>query len=527
MIFLTIKFLAMNRSKLRQRRPKINVDYYGLNRSMQPRHGVRNFLTQKYWNEIIQREVCNKPAPLLLSSDVTINDFKYYDLLKIKSDFKALWEKVALFLTLLYDEELTKSYNLNDWPYLYWDHKKLRAVLGKDYLGVIEKLEYHNIISTMEKRSFLNPIRRSNYFMLNISFIQLDNPISQKKTLINPVYERTILNYFKKLNQSQSELEQYITSALAETRIEISNTKKISLVSQLLNDKKSNDLLKSANPFESNSKLAKLKRNLVDPNYYCDYERLLSITIDRLNKDLNQRNSVTNIVTGVRKSLYGDRISHMYSNVPKELRKKLRIQGEIVAEVDIVTSQPNFLLYIIDKWFYRSDFGAINNIFYPETFIKAYRSDHIELDGMDFYEKMTYYFKTNLGDLNISRDQMKSLFMRVVFGNLDYEAVSGFNREGLITCLFGVDFYKFLESVNKIEVHGIDKSESHKNLSALLQREESMFLEDVMNELKVKGVIFLPLYDSLIIKQSDLATVKMAFKATIIKNDLEEFIHLK
>jgi hypothetical protein len=514
-------------TKVRQRRPKSNVEFNGLNRNVEPKHGLRNILTQKYFNEITQREVCHRPASLLKYSDIELYDFKYYSIQKIKSDYGYLWEKVAFTLTLLYEEGLSKGFSINEWPFLYWDYRKLKAVLGEGYLGILDKLEYDNIISINEIRSIHNPERKSNYFKLNHHFLEIDNPVSQTKMLINPVYERTILAYFKRIQLELTEQESYISDTLSATSIDIDDTQKINIISQLVAEKKAKDAYVLENPFESGDKVAKLKRNLKDSNYYINYERLLGSTINRINVKLDKSNDISKSKHGVRKSKYGNRISHMCSNIPRELRSSLRIQGEKITEVDILTSQPSFLLSMIEDWFYKSDFGAKNNIAYPESFIKSYNSAQLDMDGVDFYEKMILNFNANVGEMNFSRDQIKLLFMKVVFGDLYFESIRGFNRVGLIIGLFGQEFYDFLQSVNRLEVEGIDKSESYKNLSALLQRKEAAFLDKVMNELMKKGIMFLPLYDSLMVRESDAWPVIMTYYKIIDENNLNEFIRLK
>jgi hypothetical protein len=514
-------------TKVRLRRPKSNVEYNGMIKGVEPKHGLRSIITQKYFNEITQREVCHRPAPILDYSDIILYDFKYYSIKNIKSDYGHLWEKVALALTLLYEEGLSKGFSINDWPYLYWDYTKLKVILGEGYLGILDKLEYDNFISSQEKRSTLNPERKWNYFKLNLQFFQTEDAIISTKMLINPVYERTILTYFKRIKLDQTRLENYISETLSATSIDIDNTKKINIISQLVVAKKAKDAYILENPFESGDKVAKVKRNLKDSNYYINYERLLIRTINRVNVSLEKSNDISKSKHGVRKSKYGDRISHMCSNIPRELRSSLRIQGEKITEVDIITSQPSFLLSMIEDWFYKSDFGTKNNIVYPESFIKSYNLAQLDMDGVDFYEKMILNFDANVGEINFSRDQIKLLFMKVVFGDLYFESIRGFNREGLIIGLFGHEFYNFLQSVNKLNVEGIDKSESYKNLSALLQRKEAAFLEEVMDELMLKDIMFLPLYDSLMVKESEYWQVIMTYYKIIDKNNLNEFIRIK
>lgn len=513
--------------KVRLRTPKSCVKFNDSKNGKDPEHGLRDIETQKYFNEITQREVCHRPAPILEHSDIILYDFNYYSIKRIKSDYGHLWEKVSLALTLLYEEGLSISFNINDWPYLYWDYKKLKAILGEGYLGILEKLEYDNFISVEKNRSILNPVRTWNCIKLNRQFIQMDEPYSSTKILINPSYERTILAYFRRVQENQTKLEYYIGDTLLSTRIEIDNSEMNNLLNHLVKEKKDKDSFMLENPFESGDKVANIKRNLKDPNYYINYERLLLTTIKRINHKFEKSNDISKCKLGVRKSKYGNRISHFCSNIPKELRKNLQINGEKITEVDIITSQPSFLLSMIDEWFNKSDFASKNNIAYPEHFIYSYNLTQLDSENVDFYSKMIINFNKNVGEINYSRDQMKLLFMKVVFGDLDFESIRGFNRIGLIIALFGSDFYDFLLSVNRLNVEGIDKSESYKNLSALLQRKESALLEEVMEELMVKEIKFLPLYDSLMIKESDVWQVIKTYYRIIDKNNLNEFIRIK
>ena len=46
---------------------------------------------------------------------------------------------------------------------------------------------------------------------------------------------------------------------------------------------------------------------------------------------------------------YGNRLSHIVSNMPKIYRKDLKIDGEEVVEIDINASQPSFLCLLFEK----------------------------------------------------------------------------------------------------------------------------------------------------------------------------------
>jgi hypothetical protein len=64
-------------------------------------------------------------------------------------------------------------------------------------------------------------------------------------------------------------------------------------------------------------------------------------------------------------------------------------------------------------------------------------------------------------------------------------------------------------------------------MSALLQREESVFLDKVINRLIADNIDFLPLYDSLIVKSKDEQKVREFFNEIILEDNLLKFIQLR
>ncbi len=511
-------------TKVKLRRPRKDVQYNGLIKNKVFKHGVKDYYTKKYWNENTQRWVCRMPSPLLLSSELLINDFSYFNISKIKLEFRSIWEKVAFFLTQLYDEELSKGYKINHWPSLYWDYKKCKAFLGDGYLSVIHKLENLNLVELERRRNAKEPIKNYLFLKLNENFIHQEHPILKTRMMINSVNEKIILKFFKRVKSEESALEKYINFTSSEVKIDLGINERNLLVDKIVNNKKECDSMYLNNPFASHLELSKLKTKLSDINYYAKYRNLVNSTIDRLEYKMGVKSKVINLDFGARRSSYGNRISHYYSNIPRGLRSKLIIDGEYLVEADIATSQPSFLLKLIDKWFFKSEFGAINDLVYPETFIEAYKGIFAKSQGLDFYQKMASVYNGKVEGTSVTRDQMKELFMMIVFGNIEFDKFRKFKREKLISDVFGKDFYQFLLSVKKLNLPRIDKS---KNLSALLQREEAKFLDEVMLDLKSKNIKFLPLYDSLIVKPSDLDTVKLSFQKTIIKNNLGGFLRLK
>jgi hypothetical protein len=100
------------------------------------------------------------------------------------------------------------------------------------------------------------------------------------------------------------------------------------------------------------------------------------------------------------------------------------------------------------------------------------------------------------------------------------------HKKEFISNLFGSKFYDFLVSLTKIEIEGVKKHESYKNIAAILQREESAFLDIVMSKLIDFDIKFIPIYDSLIIKESDQYKVRAIFKEVIKSQEVESFIRI-
>jgi hypothetical protein len=143
-------------------------------------------------------------------------------------------------------------------------------------------------------------------------------------------------------------------------------------------------------------------------------------------------------------------------------------------------------------------------------------------DRLDFYN----YMAIKLYGLGYAKNsnvrlQMKTLFYRIIFSN-PRDKIAGFDKKVLIIMLFGEGFYNFLLELSK---HKLDLSKDHyKNLSKLLQNQESDLLYKVMERLEVP---YLPLYDSLIVKKSDAKQVRAVFNEVFKELHLAHILKVK
>ena len=142
----------------------------------------------------------------------------------------------------------------------------------------------------------------------------------------------------------------------------------------------------------------------------------------------------------------------------------------------------------------------------------------------DLYKYMALKVKglKHIGDEK-SRKEMKGLFFRLIFGNPRYK-LKGESRKDLICKIFGLDMYEFLIAISSVDM-GYKKPTS--NLATLLQKEESQFMDKVMDRLILEKLNFIPLYDSLIVRRSDADNVRRLFRAVIRDNNYGNILKIK
>jgi len=500
------------------------VDWYDESMGM-PKHGQMHRVTKKYYNDLKQAWCSKRSKKVILDkSKLVLFDFKFYSISKIKDDYELDYEKVAMFITRLYLMHY-RGYKVDDWKFIYWSYDDLVTFLGVKWIDKLEKLNDDGIVVYKEVKLKRDPTKMLKYFMLNRRFTLVEGGVYQEVFLRDGTYEQRIIRFYKSLTRARTGIAKAIEKTMDKTELVI-KTDIDKLIESIWDDKQIEDDALLANEYTSKKELAKIRRrrkNLAKSkieykeilkryyNYLCRVQACASIDEKRA-------------LYGINADTFGFRISHMFSNAPRRYRKHLTIEGESVVEIDIKSSQPSFLHALFIKWVdieYADRFKAIP----PNLFIDKMRM----LAGnnrLDLYKYMAMKVKgiAKIGD-NTSREVMKKLFCSLVLGDPGFE-LKGQAKKKLVDELFGYGFYEFLTELAKIDF-GLEVDRKAKNLVALLQREESAFLNSVMLKLVEDGVCFLPLYDSLIVKSSDAEAVKSAFRTAILEQKLTGIIQLK
>lgn len=507
-----------NEGEVLEVKMKVNADLKIHNKWYKEKNG--------YWNEFKGIYVKHKCEDLLKESVFKIYDFKYYGIDSIKKDFNyKYWEKISMFITVLFKKHFN-GMKCTDWRKVHIEAKVIRMYLGRDYISILEKLEELKIIEISLESNKYNMKKPCKLITLNNAFICVKGTLYTEKNLISEKYQNSIIDYYTKVLNKRKGIEKQIEIVLDKCSFSLGKDQMI-LDIEIAEDKFNKETKRLSNVFESDIEKKKLLKKL-------------SHKVEFLNEHINQLNKYYNGLMGklnanelVRKFEYniqiqefGNRIGHVFSNMPKKYRKRLKIDGEDVIEVDIVSSQVAFLNILLKKWF-DSNSGIMMNSPFPFVMMEKLTMLYSDESRMDLYKYMALKLNGMQGIVNSNtRNEMKLVFMGLLFGSTKYEKYKGRNRKEMISELFGSEFYDLMKEIEKSDVNGIT-TRKYRNLSALLQREESKFLSEVMNSLMEEGVMFLPLYDSLIVKQSDGLKVNNAFQSIIEKNGFRGIVKVK
>lgn len=488
-----------------------------------PINGQMHPVTKKYWNDYTGTWTSKKSKRMkTVKGTVTVYDFHYYPIERIKEDFgiKA-HEKVAMFLTKQFQRQF-RGYKAENLDSVYWDTRRLELFLGYKWRDLIMVLKSKRYIKVEETASKYNANKNCIYVKMSQSFIKGQTKIFDRKYLTDRRYSNSILKYVQSISREATGIIANIAKTLDGTTLQIGNID--SIIERIWEQKVMSWRSSLENEYTSIRDLKSNQKKLENPEKikgdYFDILRAYYLNVLEIQntKDKDQRRELYHINEG----FFGGRISHTYSNMPREYRKYLRIEGEPVNEVDIKASQPTFLFVLFERW-YKSKYSKVaippfgySNLFtlLSDSHMDVYKYMVLKLKGMKFLRDKK------------SRDEMKTLFYRLVFGDPQYKLNKKEKRE-VIDKAFGSDFYDFLKDLSVADLGVKSVGKNYKNLSHLLQKEESEFLMKVMKVLSKKKIPFLPLYDSLIVKSSDRSIVVDAFDSVINRMDLKGIIQVK
>ncbi len=500
------------------------VDWY--DESMgKPKHKQRHKITKLYWNELEGIWSPNKSKKEYLSkSEVNVYNFDYYDFDKIIEDFGyVLKEKVALFLTRLYQRHIGYQ-KIMEWDHVYWSYPDLETYLGYNWQDVMEKLIDLGLVMCEEKSLKYDPIKNTRRFKLNEAFFY--NKSGYKIDCIrNQTYCNTILNHYAKLNGKSNHILDNIETTIERANFNIRSVD--GLINKMWDDKLNEDEININNQFlHKDDKKAILNRRKDIDKAKNEYKGIINAYYNYLCQ-IKESNKIleTKALYRLNESSFGGRLSHMYSNTPKQFRKHMTIDGERVKEIDIIASQPSFLYLLVNDW-HKQEFKGNEKVNLPLIYNGLSEVVQISDRRLDLYKIMAtkIYGLSWRSKRPNGREEMKTLLYRLIFGKLRGK-LGNYSKKDLIIKLFGMDMYMFLDSLRG-EALEIEVDQVHKRLSKLLQEQESGFMRLVMEDLIEHKIPFLPIYDSLLVKESQYTEAKKVFQNVIDRQNLQRILKI-
>jgi len=488
-----------------------------------PQHNQKHRVTKKYYNQFkgiwCSKKSKKQPRP---SNRVTVYSFTNCPIEDLKAKYYPEHERVAMFLTRLYNHQYT-GYGHSDWDYQYIDQATLRSLLGYYWHTIVEDLVKSSLIDIRLSPSKNNAFRDCRYFRLSRGILDVQGTIYSTTSIQDPGYEKQVLKYYDRLSLKRTGILKHIELTLDSTSLAIDDLS--GLHGKMWQNKLEQLRLQRDNEYATVTDRRKADIVLSNPE---KHQKEYLTSLDRYYTYLNR--ILTNDLLPEKRALYNirvtpfnSRISHLISNAPKEYRKLLKINGDPIVELDIKSSQPSFLFVLFSNW-YDANNGLKKNIPASQGYMQRFQIANES--GLDIYRYMALKLK-GIKSVNdpFTRAEMKTLFYRLVFGK-PFGKLGSYDKREVIINLFGLDLYEFLSGLAKSKL-GIQKGATYKNLSALLQREESRFMNTYMSTLMTTSTPFLPIYDSIMTPETKRVVVVGTFDKIVSLDSPNSALSLK
>jgi len=481
------------------------------------KHNDRDVDTGLYYNEYLGKwgKYISKKV-MKIEGVLKMFDFKFYGLDNIRVVFGELKvERLGVFFSLIFNRSLIEDYK-EDWLGVYFSLDDLKRIIGKDWKMVTGKLYNAEILDINKRVTKYRKYRNLRYFKLNDGFFKE----GYREVYLKDVrFENSMLEYYRRRSDVRTEVMKKVELTLDKCDLVIDDLDEV--INILYKNRLAEDLFNVESDYVYDADKNKILDKLLDIDVYeSEYKQRNYRLYEQLrwilqNEIIEEKRSYYRIDTDE----FGGRLYHLFSNIPKEFRKRITIDGEDVVEIDINASQASFLCLLFERGdtlsFTNGVFNNHNNAEYVRIALE---------NDMDVYSYMVGKLKGNdSDDIETDRANMKKVFFQLVFGK-PRQAVGKMKRKDICNKLFGNEFHPFLSELAKIDL-GVGLDKNHKNLSYLLQKTECHFLNFVMDEMG--KIPYLPIHDALIVKKSDAERTKEIFNSMIAKHNIGNILRIK
>jgi hypothetical protein len=505
----------MNKESNKSIKRKSKYDLWDKRSGIDVKHNDRDIDSGLYYNEYENKWVSRVSRKVMKrGSDIKMYDFKAFSVEEIKKIYgKEKVERIGMFLSLIYERSFIEGYDEVDWLGVYFSSDDLKRLIGSDYNVIIKKLVNKGVLDYNSRYSKYRVYRNLKYFKLGEVFLNGLSDDFKKVEIKDERFEKSLKEYFKRSFEKRKGVLKKIEVTLDKCDLVVEDLD--SMIDEVYRKRLEKDVVSSESEFIGDELKVEILNKLIDLDtfekvYKRDLRSLYNAYMSIIQKSIIEEKRC---LYRINRDDYGGRLYHMFSNIPKDFRSKIKIGGKDVVEIDIKASQPSFLCLLFEKGsrlkFTKGIFEKYNN----EQYIKIAKEY-----GMDIYKYMAIKLKGKKFENDaIVRVNMKQIFFQLVFGK-PRTRLGMYKKKEICDKLFGPEFYKFLSELASLDLE-VGLSHKHKNLSYLLQKTECTFLNKLMEEMG--DIPFLPIHDSLMVRITDAKKVKKLFQKVIIDNKMD------
>jgi hypothetical protein len=503
---------------------RTNVDWYDEGMGNPPGHNQKHRITRKYWNAL-RGEWCSKKSRKTPGAGqaVTMVDFSSVTQTKILERFGVInSRKVSLFITVLMRTHLGRD-GVSDWKFHYMDNRTLKTYLGYRWEELVKQLVRMRIIKVRSAASKYNAEKTCLYFRLSRDFMWTRHEWPAETSIQDPKYARSIIHHYSRTVADRDPVLQHVEKGLNAGRLEIPVPERRFMEWWKLQLEKMRDRVYGSDITDRERK--RIERVLRQPDAFrAIHHRIFNAYLEHLHPARTVMGDVERrFQYDIRRNHFTQGISHYLTGLPADMRKYIRMGDEPAVEVRIRSSLPAFLYVLLHKWKNQpSNFGMSQQI--PKGYLT--RFEQAREAGKDMYAFMAEQMmgRDSINDPE-ARKEMHRLFSNIVFGKLN-TGNEGPAMTALVSSLFGREFIVFLKQFKKLST-GLPMNFYHKNFYTLLHREVSEFMQDVMERAMRAGILFIPMFDTMIVKNSQVRQMQDVFQAAMKAKGLDKVLLLR
>lgn len=490
-------------------------DLWDKRSGIEVKHNDRDVDSGLYYNEYLDRwgKYISKKV-MKKKSDVKMYDFKVFSLEEIKKIYgKEKVERIGVFLSLIYERSFIEGYDEVDWLGVYFSSDDLKRLIGSDCNMIIKKLVNKGVLDYNSRYSKYRVYRNLKYFKLGEVFLNGLSDDFKKVEIMDERFEKSLKEYFKRSFEGRKGVLKKIEVTLDKCDLVVENLDL--MIDEVFRKRLDKDVAIAESEYIGNEVKDEILNKLTDldtfeKEYKRDLRSLYNAYMSIMQKSIIEEKRC---LYRINRDDYGGRLYHLFSNIPRDFRKKIKIGGKEIVEIDIKASQPSFLCLLFEKGSRLKITKGIFEKYNNEKYIKIAKEY-----GMDIYKYMAIMLRGKRFENDATvRVNMKQIFFQLVFGK-PRTRLGLYKKKDVCDKLFGPEFYKFLSELASLDLE-VGLSHKHKNLSFLLQKTECAFLNKLMEE--IGDIPFLPIHDSLMVRTTDAKKVKKLFKKAIVDNKLE------